>query len=279
MNRQMVEEIVCRALAEDLGEAGDVTSKAILDAKPAGRATIVARQAGTLAGLPLAAEVFRQAAPEVRLDWKVSDGDWVERGTVVAALAGPSLGILQAERTALNFLGRLGGIATATRGLVDAVRGTNAVILDTRKTTPGLRELEKYAVRMGGGQNHRMGLYDMVLIKDNHIAAAGNVTEAIRRIRESGAGSLPVEVEVENLDQLREALNEGVGRVLLDNMDLNLMREAVTLCAGKAKTEASGGITRENVRAVAETGVDFISAGWITHSAPSLDLALELEPA
>jgi nicotinate-nucleotide pyrophosphorylase (carboxylating) len=262
------------ALAEDLGP-GDVTTEAIVPAGAKGEGVILAKAEGILAGLPIAGEVFRRVEREIQFAPQAQDGEPVAPGQVVARLAGPLRGLLTAERVALNFLCRLSGIATLTSRYVEAVALYPAVILDTRKTTPGWRALEKYAVRCGGGQNHRMGLYDMVLIKDNHIAAAGSLAEAVRRARASGA-KLAIEVEVRTLEELEEALALGVERVLLDNMDLATLREAVKLARGRAKLEASGGITLENVAAVAATGVDYISVGALTHSAPALDLSLEL---
>jgi nicotinate-nucleotide pyrophosphorylase (carboxylating) len=262
------------ALAEDLGP-GDVTTEAIVPAGAKGEGVILAKAEGILAGLPIAGEVFRRVEPGIQFTPEAQDGEPVAPGQVVARLAGPLRGLLTAERVALNFLCRLSGIATLTSRYVEAVALYPAVILDTRKTTPGWRALEKYAVRCGGGQNHRMGLYDMVLIKDNHIAAAGSLAEAVRRARASGA-KLAIEVEVRTLEELEEALALGVERVLLDNMDLATLREAVKRARGRAKLEASGGITLENVAAVAATGVDYISVGALTHSAPALDLSLEL---
>jgi nicotinate-nucleotide pyrophosphorylase (carboxylating) len=262
------------ALAEDLGP-GDVTTEAIVPAGAKGEGVILAKAEGILAGLPIAGEVFRRVEREIQFAPQAQDGEPVAPGQVVARLAGPLRGLLTAERVALNFLCRLSGIATLTSRYVEAVALYPAVILDTRKTTPGWRALEKYAVRCGGGQNHRMGLYDMVLIKDNHIAAAGSLAEAVRRARASGA-KLAIEVEVRTLEELEEALALGVERVLLDNMDLATLREAVKRARGRAKLEASGGITLENVAAVAATGVDYISVGALTHSAPALDLSLEL---
>jgi nicotinate-nucleotide pyrophosphorylase (carboxylating) len=262
------------ALAEDLGP-GDVTTEAIVPAGAKGEGVILAKAEGILAGLPIAGEVFRRVEPGIRFTPEAQDGEPVAPGQVVARLSGPLRGLLTAERVALNFLCRLSGIATLTSRYVEAVALYPAVILDTRKTTPGWRALEKYAVRCGGGRNHRMGLYDMVLIKDNHIAAAGSLAEAVRRARASGA-KLAIEVEVRTLEELEEALALGVERVLLDNMDLATLREAVKRARGRAKLEASGGITLENVAEVAATGVDYISVGALTHSAPALDLSLEL---
>jgi nicotinate-nucleotide pyrophosphorylase (carboxylating) len=262
------------ALAEDVG-SGDLTTEFTVPEGRSGQAAIVAKAHGVLAGLPVAAEVFRRVDARIVFEALALDGEPVAPGDVVARLQGPLPGILTAERTALNFLARLSGIATTTARFVDAVAPYKAVILDTRKTTPGWRLLEKYAVRCGGGRNHRLGLYDMVLIKDNHIAACGSISEAVRRVRAAGV-EVPIEVEVRTLEELEEALGLGVDRILLDNMDLATLREAVHLAGGKVPLEASGGITLENVAQVAACGVDFISVGAITHSAPALDLSLEL---
>ncbi len=264
------------ALAEDIGP-GDATSEAVLPDDLCLRGRIVVKARGVIAGLPIAGAVFARVDPSLRFVSLRSDGDRVAPGDVVAEVTGPARGMLSAERTALNFLQHLSGIATLTRAFVDAVAGTRAVILDTRKTHPGYRLLEKYAVRVGGGRNHRMGLYDMVLIKDNHIEAAGSITTAVRRAREAHP-DLPIEVEVKDLDELREALEADVDRIMLDNFDLEAMREAVRLTAGRVPLEASGGITLERVAAVAATGVDFISVGALTHSARALDLSMEVEP-
>ena len=278
--------LIEQALAEDLGP-GDVTTEAVVPEGVRGEGVILAKAEGILAGLPIAGEVFRRVDPEIRFIPRAEDGEPVAPGGVVARLSGSLGGILTAERTALNFLCRLSGIATLTSRYVEAVTPYKAVILDTRKTTPCWRLLEKYAVRCGGGRNHRMGLYDMVLIKENHIAAAGSLSEAVRRARawisraEAGIGvKLLIEVEVRTLEELEEALEIGVERVLLDNMDLATLKEAVELARARARgrmeLEASGGITLENVAEVAATGVDYISVGALTHSAPALDLSLEI---
>ena len=262
------------ALAEDVGP-GDVTTQATIPEGAAGEAVILAKAHGVLAGLPVAAEVFRRVDRGIRFEELAQDGEPVAPGDAVARLSGPLRGILTGERVALNFLSHLSGIATLTAEFVTAVAPYRAVILDTRKTTPGWRSLEKYAVRCGGGRNHRLGLYDMVLIKDNHIAACGSLGEAVRRVRAAGV-KVPIEVEVKDLDELAEALSLEVDRILLDNMDLEELREAVRLAGGKVPLEASGGVTLENVAEVAACGVDFISVGAITHSAPALDLSLEI---
>ena len=262
------------ALAEDVGK-GDVTTVATVPEGKEGRAVIIAKAYGIVCGLPIMAEVFRQVDEAIRLTHLASDGEPVAPGDVVAALSGPLRGILTAERTALNFLTHLSGIATLTARFVDVVAPYRAVILDTRKTTPGWRILEKYAVRCGGGRNHRMGLYDMVLIKDNHIAASGSLTEAVRRVRAAGI-SLPIEVEVRTLAELEEALSLDVDRILLDNMDIPTLRKAVARAKGKVELEASGGVTLENAAEIAACGVDYISIGALTHSAPALDFSLEI---
>ena len=268
-------EIVERALAEDLGGRGDITSAAVIDVDAAARGEVIARGSGVIAGLEVAAAAFTVVDPEVSVEAHLSDGDRVGPGDLVATVAGRARPILAAERTALNLLGRMSGVATATARLVEAVEGTGATILDTRKTMPGLRMLDKYAVRMGGGSNHRMGLYDAVLIKDNHIAAVGDLRLAVSMAREMWGPETMVEVEVEDLDQLAAALDTDADRVLLDNMDTATLRRAVEMVDGRMETEASGGVTPETVREIAETGVNFISVGWITHSPAQLDLALE----
>jgi len=271
----LVDDVIARALAEDLG-GGDVTTLATVPAETRAEARIVARAAGVVAGLPVAARVFAHVDRRVEVALVARDGERVRPGQSVATLAGPARAILSGERVALNFLQHLSGIATRTARFVERVAGTGARILDTRKTIPGLRLLAKYAVRCGGGQNHRFGLYDGILIKDNHIAAAGSLAAAVARARALAPHLARVEVEVETLDQVREALAAGADLLLLDNMPLDEMRQAVALCRGRAQTEASGGITEETVRAVAETGVDFISIGALTHSVSALDFSLDL---
>jgi nicotinate-nucleotide pyrophosphorylase (carboxylating) len=270
---RLVATAVATALAEDLGQAGDITTDAIVPAEAKGEAAIVARQAGVIAGLDLAEAAFRALDPETRFIRVVADGGGVASGGTIATVAGKTRALLTAERTALNFLGRLSGIATLTASYVKAVEGTGAGIACTRKTTPGLRAFEKYAVRAGGGVNHRFGLYDAVLVKDNHIAAAGGLAKALDRLR-ARSGHV-VEVEVDTLDQLEEAFSFPIDAVLLDNMDVDTLRRAVKLVAGRVTTEASGGVTLENVREIAETGVDLISIGALTHSPRNLDSSLE----
>ncbi len=270
--------VIRRALAEDIGP-GDVTTNWIIPESQRSEAIILAKTAGVLAGLDVARDVFALVDERIRFEPLLTDGDRLQPKDVVARIAGPTRGILTAERVALNFLQRLSGIATLTRAFVDAVAGTKAVILDTRKTTPGLRFLEKYAVRMGGGANHRIGLYDMVLIKDNHIEAAGSITGAVQRVRARNAAGLLIEVEARTLDDVREAAMLAVDRILLDNMTCEQMRQAVQLVNGRVPLEASGNVTLETVRQIAETGVDFISSGALTHSAKALDLSLDFLPS
>ena len=272
-----LEPLLRAAFAEDLGAAGDLTTQATVPDGVSATASIGVRRDGVIAGLAVAEAAFRLYDPSVVFTNAVSDGDRVPAGTSLATVQGPARSLLTAERTALNLVGRLSGIATATATMVDAVRGTGARIVCTRKTTPGLRALEKYAVRMGGGSNHRYGLYDAVLIKDNHVAVAGGVAEAVRRVEERVGHLVKVEVEVDSLEQLDVVLGLArVDAVLLDNFSLEDLRTAVQRVGGRLVTEASGGITGEHVRAVAETGVDLISMGWLTHSAPNLDVGLDL---
>ena len=272
---QRVLEIIARALAEDLADAGDITSQAVVPESSMSTAHLVARQDGVIAGIAIAAAVFEAVDPEIDLHVLVADGDRVSAGTVVMTVDGPSRSILTAERTALNLLARMSGVATATAQLVDLVDGTGARITDTRKTMPGLRVLDKYAVTAGGGVNHRMGLYDAVMIKDNHIVAAGDIRAAVGKARDAVGPEIEIVVEVETLDELRQALDTDADRVLLDNMDVDTLREAVAIVDGAMATEASGGVTLDTVKAIAETGVDLISVGAITHSVPQMDLALD----
>ncbi len=271
----LVEPIVRRALEEDLGRAGDLSSDLIIAEDRSDSARLVARAPGTIAGLSCAECAFRLVDDAVRLDARLHDGNRVTADGAIATVAGHTRALLGAERVALNFLGHLSGIATATRELVGAVAGTGARIVCTRKTTPGLRILEKYAVRCGGGFNHRFGLDDAVLIKDNHIAAAGGIRPAVERVRRGLGHMVQIEVEADTPEQFEEALSLNVRTILLDNMSLAELRNAVQFAAGRVVLEASGGITIESVRAVAETGVDYISSGAITHSARNLDIALD----
>jgi nicotinate-nucleotide pyrophosphorylase (carboxylating) len=268
-----VERIVLAALAEDIG-AGDVTTDATVPADAVGVADLLVKEAGVVCGVRVVETTFRALDPDIRFEALASDGDVVDPPAVVARVSGSERAILTGERVALNFLGRLSGIATLTRRYVDALEGTGTAVLDTRKTTPGLRELEKYAVACGGGRNHRFGLDDAVLVKDNHLRAAGSVPAAVELVR--AASALPIEVECDTLDQVAEALAVGVDAILLDNMNLEQLREAVALAGGRARLEASGGVTLDTIRAIAETGVDEISVGALTHSARSLDVSLEL---
>ena len=271
---EVLERVVAAALAEDVGE-GDVTTEATVAAEAVGTAEILVKEPGVVCGLGVAEAVFRALDPDIRFEPLVREGAVIDRATAVALVAGPERAILTGERVALNFLGRLSGVATLTKRYVDAVAGTGAAILDTRKTTPGLRALEKHAVSCGGGRNHRFGLDDGVLVKDNHLRAAGSIAKAVESLRVTTV--LPMEVECDTLEQVSEALDVGVDAILLDNMTLDELSSAVALVGGRARLEASGGVTLENVRAVAETGVDEISVGALTHSARSLDVSLELK--
>ena len=274
--RLIIEPIVRVALLEDLGRAGDITTDAIVPEDTSVEAVIATRQPGIVAGLDAALLAFELIDPTLRIERCCRDGVRVSRGEKVARIAGRARGVLSAERTALNLLSRMSGIATATRALADAIAGTKAKIVCTRKTTPGLRVLEKEAVRHGGGANHRFGLDDAMLIKDNHIALAGGVRPALERARQCAGHLVKVELEVDTLDQLADALEIGIDAVLLDNMTPETMRRAVAMVDGRAVTEASGRINLETAPAVAATGVDLISCGWITHSAPILDLGLDI---
>jgi nicotinate-nucleotide pyrophosphorylase (carboxylating) len=267
-------EFVRRVFAEDLGSGGDVTSKATIAEDARFTAEMNCRQAIVVAGLDIAAAFFRALDPEVQIEQPVKDGDRAEHGTTLMRLAGNARAMLAAERPALNTIQHLSGIATLTRRYVDAIAGTGAVVIDTRKTIPGLRVLEKYAVRMGGGQNHRMRLDDGMLIKDNHVAVCGGVAEAVRKAKAANTG-LQVQVEVDRIDQIEPALAAGADRLLLDNMDPAKLRQAVKLVGGRVPLEASGGVTLETIGFLAETGVDFISVGRITQSAPAVDIGLD----
>jgi nicotinate-nucleotide pyrophosphorylase (carboxylating) len=271
----LVEPIVRAALLEDLGRAGDITSDLVVPSDRRAEARLVARKEGTIAGLIAAEAAFRLVDAALSVAIEIPDGSRAKAGAVLARVDGPARSLLVAERVALNFVGPLSGVATATRALVDAVAGTKARIVCTRKTTPGLRALEKYAVRCGGGFNHRLGLDDAVLIKDNHLAVAGGIKAAIDAVRAGLGHMAKIELEVDRLAQLEEALALGVDTILVDNMSLDDLKRAVALARGKAVLEASGNITLATVRAVAETGVDYISSGAITHSAPNLDVALD----
>lgn len=275
MNPLWIEEIVRRALTEDVGPA-DISTRAAVAADATAEAVILAKAEGCLAGTHVAAGVFRTLDPAIRFA-SLPDGSSIEPGTEVATIAGPARAILTGERVALNFLQHLSGVATATRQAAVAAEPYGVKVVDTRKTTPGLRALEKEAVRVGGGANHRMGLYDAVMLKENHIALAGGITEGVRRARAYVGHTVKIEVEVERLDQIDEAIAAGADIILLDNMSLTDMRSAVERIGGKAIVEASGGITPERVAQVAACGVDVISLGWITHSVPALDLSLRIQ--
>jgi nicotinate-nucleotide pyrophosphorylase (carboxylating) len=271
---QSADKLIAAAIIEDIG-SGDATSLAIFPPHAQTRARIIAKEPGIIAGLPVAKAVFAKIDHNIVFTPTLTDGAAVKSMDVLVNLEGGLVPILSVERIVLNFLQRLSGIATQAAEFVKAVKGTEAIILDTRKTTPGYRALEKYAVRIGGAQNHRSGLYDMLMIKDNHIQAVKSIALAVRRARQSYP-SLPLEVEVDSLEQLREALSLPVDRILLDNMDLETIRKAVALANNRVPLEASGGVTLENVRQIAETGVNYISVGALTHSAPALDLSLEI---
>ncbi len=270
-----ISQIIAHALAEDIGD-GDVTTLLTIPETAIVDGDFIAKEAGVAAGLTVAAQVFAQISDQVQVTPLVTDGERVAMHQVVATIHGSGRAILTGERVALNFLQRMSGIATITRRYVEAVAGTRAVILDTRKTVPGLRLLDKWAVRLGGGQNHRFGLYDMAMIKDNHIAAVGSLTAAVQRVREGDPRQRPIEVEVTTLAQLSEALQLPLDRILLDNMSLTQMAEAVRMTAGHIPLEASGNVNLNTVAAIAATGVDFISAGALTHSVKALDISLDL---
>lgn len=273
--RIQIDKAVSLALEEDLGILGDITSNATVDEETAAKGYIISRHAGILSGLDVAVAAFNLIDQKIEIERKKKDGEALEVGDIVAEVSGKARGILKAERVALNFLCHLSGIASQTRLYVDTVKGTKAKIVDTRKTTPNLRAFEKYAVRCGGGHNHRAGLFDAILIKDNHIISAGGVEAAIQRARKNCGHLIKIEIEVETLDQLRIALENSVDVVLLDNMPISMMQKAVEFVSERALTEASGGVNLKTVRSIAETGVDLISVGSITHSSPVLDLGLD----
>ncbi|MBW3666990.1 MAG: carboxylating nicotinate-nucleotide diphosphorylase [Actinobacteria bacterium] len=279
LNPSEYAEVVERALAEDLADRGDITSDALVEAPVTARARLVAREPGVVAGLDVAAHVFARIDAAVTVERRVEDGERVEAGQVLAEVAGPARSLLAGERTALNLLGRMSGVATATARFVEAVAGTGAKISDTRNTMPGLRVLDKYAVRAGGGVNNRFGLYDAVTIEDNHLATVGDIARAVATAKSKVGPGTMIAVEVEEISQLDEVLETRADRVLLDNMDLATLRRAAELTGGRITIEASGGITLADVREVAETGVDIISVGSITHSAAQLDISLDFEPS
>ena len=276
MNRLLWEAIVRNALLEDLGRAGDVTSEATIPADRRATAAVMARADGVIAGLDMSLAAFTMFDPEVVCEAHVADGDRVRKGDRIATVTGAARSLLTAERTCLNLLGHLSGIASTTRSVVDLVAQHGATVVDTRKTTPGLRALEKYAVKCGGGGNHRFGLDDAVLIKDNHVAVAGGIEAAVNAARAHAGHLVKIEVEVDGLAQLDEALALCVDVVMLDNFSLELMREGVKRAKGKAIIEASGGIRPDTAEAIAATGVDLLSLGWLTHSSPNLDVALDI---
>lgn len=281
LNWDQIDLIIQNALQEDLGAQGDLTTHFSISEDIIGKARLTARENMALAGLPVIEHVFHLMDSSLVFDAFHHDGDLVQKDVEIAEIFGDLRSILTAERTALNFLQRLSGIATLTRQYVDAVKGTDAIILDTRKTTPQLRSLEKYAVRMGGGQNHRFGLYDMILIKDNHIAASGSIASAILRCIEALDKmqlNIAIEIEVQNIDQLRRVLEYPVQRIMLDNMSIQQIKEAVTLIRGKVPVEVSGNVSLSNVREIAENGVDYISVGALTHSARAADISLQVLP-
>ncbi|MDX5593088.1 carboxylating nicotinate-nucleotide diphosphorylase [Pseudovibrio sp. SPO723] len=275
--RLIVDEAVKAALLEDFGRAGDITSQATIPEDAWAKASLVSRQHGVLAGIDLMISAFCQSDPEFLLEIHEDDGNHIEPGSVVATIEGPARALLSAERVALNFLGHLSGIATATNLFARKIEHTKCKVVCTRKTTPGLRAFEKYAVRCGGGANHRFGLDDAILIKDNHIAVAGDVVTAISRARDFAGHLVRIEVEVDTLDQMRDALTAKPDVIMLDNMGPELLAEAVEINQGQAILEASGGINLDSVQAIAESGVDLVSTGWITHSAPVLDLGLDIK--
>lgn len=277
INPLLIEDAVRAALNEDLGRAGDITSQAIIPADAMATAVIASRQVGVIAGIAFAETAFAMMDAKLKFEILVPDGGHVSPGTEVARISGPARTLLSAERVALNYLGRLSGIASLTAKFADEIAHTNARIADTRKTTPGLRAFEKYAVRCGSGMNHRFGLDDAVLIKDNHIAVAGGVAAALRAAKASVGHLVKIEIEVDNLQQLKDVIAEGADVVLLDNMSLDQLREAMQMVAGQMKCEASGNVTLSTVKAIAETGIDIISSGALTHSAPVLDLGLDIK--
>lgn len=274
----VIDEAVTRALGEDLGRAGDVTSTATIPVNTPAHAAMVARQAGVVAGLPLAVAAFQKLSHDIRIQAFARDGKAVAKGMALLTVSGPARAILAGERTALNFVGRLSGIATLTADYIGVTRHTKLRICCTRKTTPGLRALEKYAVRCGGGFNHRFGLDDAILIKDNHIAVAGGITAVLKRARAHAGHLVKIEIEVDTLDQLREVLNTGLADVvLLDNMDIQTLHEAVKIADGRVVLEVSGGVTLSSIPEIAKTGVDYASSGALTHSAPNFDVALDID--
>lgn len=271
-----LKNLIENALSEDIGP-GDVTTEATIPADSTSTAEMLAKQDLVLAGLDVSREVFHYLDPDIQFTPLAKDGDKIKAGTVLVRLSGKTRVLLTGERAALNFLQHLSGIATLTAKYVEKIKGLKVEVLDTRKTLPGLRQIEKHAVRMGGGKNHRMGLYDMVLIKDNHITAAGGLTNAVERVRNRMQNRFKIEVEAKTIEEVREALSAKVDTIMLDNMPVEIMREAVKLIAGRALVEASGNVTLDTIRAIAETGVDFISVGSLTHSAPAADISMKIK--
>ena len=276
-NQIWLDKVIRYALEEDLG-AGDLTTDAIIDPIAEGKAALETREQVILAGLPVFSRTFQLLSSDIEFEYRCEDGQLVPAGDVICLLSGSLATILKAERTALNFVQRMSGIATLTRDYVDKADSEKVRILDTRKTAPGLRVLDKYAVRMGGGHNHRFGLYDGILIKDNHIAVAGSVAEAVKLAKKNASHTIKVEVEVEDLDGVEEAIQAGVDAILLDNMPTDEIKEAVNLAADRVIVEASGGISLDNIKEIARTGVDLISVGALTHSARAVDMSLEIVP-
>jgi len=272
---QTIKQLIAHALAEDIGP-GDVTTAAMIPAESTSTATMLAKQEMVLAGLEVAGEVFRQIDPAIECKLRAKDGDRVVTGTEIARLSGHTRALLRGERVALNLLQHMSGIATLTSKYLEQLKGQKARVLDTRKTLPGLRQLEKYAVRVGGGKNHRFGLFDGVLIKDNHIKASAGITNAVARARKNAHHLLGIEVETKTLDEVQEALDASADTIMFDNMPIEMMREAVKLVAGRALVEASGNVTLDTIRHIAETGVDFISVGNLTHSAPAADISMKI---
>ncbi|MDP3148828.1 MAG: carboxylating nicotinate-nucleotide diphosphorylase [Ignavibacteria bacterium] len=275
LNQKEIERVILTALKEDIG-AGDTTTNLIIEKKQQAKAFFLAKEDGIIAGLAIAKMVLQKFDKTIKWKSFIKDGEFVSAGTHIAEVKGSLRDLLTGERTALNILQRMSGIATATNSFVDAVKNTNAKILDTRKTVPGLRMLDKYAVKIGGGTNHRSGLFDMVLIKDNHIKAAGSISNAVAKIRKGATQKIKIEVETSNLDEVREALKNKVEIIMLDNMTVSMMKEAVKIIAGKAKVEASGNVNFKSIKAIAETGVDFISVGALTHSVKALDISMKI---
>ncbi len=276
LNQEYIRQIIALGLSEDIGD-GDKTTQAIIPSETQARAKMTAKAEGIIAGLPVVKQVFQTVDVKIVFNSTVTDGDFVKKGDIIANLSGAALSLLTAERLALNFLQRMSGIATKTARYVQAIAGTKAKIFDTRKTVPGHRLLDKYSVKIGGEDNHRLGLYDMIMIKDNHIDVAGSIDEAVKRVRRIYNRELKIEVETRDINEVKQAFELSVDRIMLDNMPLDMMRMAVALVDGQIPLEASGGVSFETVRAIAETGVDYISVGALTHSVSALDISLTIE--